>query len=73
MSAFPERTVAQGIVVVKAMCYGMGVTPLTVELVQGTSAEHVAWRQEAEKYLIAKAKGVRYKPDVRNIHEELFQ
>lgn len=73
MSAFSARTVAQAVVVVRAMCHGWGVTPLSVELVEGTRHEPVAWEQEAEKYLIAKAKGVRYKPEVRDLFQELSQ
>lgn len=73
MSHFPERTLAQAVVVVKAMARGYGVTPLVVELVEGTSAEDDAWRKEAEKYLIARAKGVRYKPETRDWSEEFLQ
>lgn len=72
MSAFPDRAVAQSVVVVKAICQGLRVVPLSVELVEGTSAEGEAWEREAEKYLIARAKGVRYKPDVRDLNEEIF-
>lgn len=72
MSAFPHRTLLQAVVVVKAMCNGMRVVPVGVELVEGTIYESEAWEREAEKYLIAKAKGVRYKPDVRDLNEEIF-
>lgn len=73
MSAFPHRTVAQAVVVVKAICQGLGVTPLRVSLVEGTSAERDAWEHEAEKYLIARAKGVKYDPETQAFDEELLQ
>lgn len=73
MSHFPEHTLAQAVVVVKAMSRGYGIVPLLVELVENTSAEEDAWRKEAEKYLIARAKGVRYKPETRDWSEESLQ
>lgn len=72
MSAFPQKTLLQALVVVKAMCSAMRITPISVDLVEGTPYEDDAWLREAEKYLIAKAKGVRYKPDVRDLNEEIF-
>lgn len=72
MSSFPTKTLMQSIVVVKRICEGLQVVPLSVELVEGTVAESVAWAREAEKYLIAKAKGVPYKPEVRDLNEEIF-
>lgn len=72
-TAFPLRTLMQAVVVVKAMSRGFGVLPLSVEIVQGTSAEEHAWQKEAEKYLIAKAKGVLYKPEGRNWEQEYMQ
>lgn len=71
--SFDERTIAQSIVVVKRMCEARGEMPLAVELVEGTSAENDAWRQEAVKYLIAKSQRRIYKPDVRNLDEEIFE
>lgn len=71
--SFPIRTIAQSVVVVKRMCAALGVTPLAVELVEGTSAERDAWEKEAVKYLIAKSRGRIYKPDVRDLNEEIFE
>lgn len=72
MSAFPHRTLQQAVVVVKAICQGLEQLPLSIELAQGTTAESAAWEREAEKYLIARAKGVRYQPETRNFNEEVF-
>jgi len=67
-----ERMVMQAIVVVKAMWRtGAIETPLSVELSRGTSAEDMAWRREAEKYLKARHEGVKYKPDVADFEEML--
>lgn len=67
-----DRTLLQAVVFVKAYCRATQQTPLIVSLVEGTSAEEDAWRKEAEKYLRARREGVKYKPDVRDLNEEIF-
>jgi hypothetical protein len=67
-----EKTIMQSIVVIKALCRARGIVPLSVELVEGTSQEYYAWRQEAAKYLTAKREGRIYIPETRNLDEEIF-
>lgn len=55
---FPERTIAQAIVVCRVMCEAKQRIPYIVAIVEGTNAERDAWRQVAIEYLKAKIKGV---------------
>jgi hypothetical protein len=62
-TSFPERTIAQAIVVLRARVRsGRHDPPLSVAMVVGTSNEAAAWRKEAIDYLTARAKGVKYAP-----------
>lgn len=56
---FPERTIAQALVVVKAYCNAMGRVPVGVRLLWGLPSVDIAWRKAAVDYLTAKAKGVK--------------
>lgn len=67
-----EKLMMQAVTVVKAIARGRSIIPLAVDLVEGTSAEEHAWRQEARKYLTAKREGRKYIPEGRNWDEEIF-
>lgn len=55
--SFPERAIAQAITVMRTYSRTTGRFPLLVQLVRGQSAEAIAWRQVATRYLTAKAEG----------------